>query len=120
MNQLLQTFNLPLQLFDKQGFAFVIPLKSLDVLSGGCNRRGFGTTLEGMLCVLNVDPDGTLRLSARNLGGEIVELRLKFVAVAALDEVVRSPSRMVGSRRRHLAFGRGLARCFQLWWTANG
>lgn len=120
MNQLLQTLDLPLQLFDEHGFALVVPLKTLDMLGSGSDCRGFGATLEGVFCVLNVDPSGTLCFPAWNLGGEIIKLRLEFVAVAALDEIMRSPSRMAGSRRRNLAFGRGPARCLQLRWTPNG
>jgi hypothetical protein len=106
MNQLLQTFDLALQLHDKQGFALVVPFEALDMLSSGGNRGGFGTTLEGVFCVFDVEAcNMAFGLPARDLGSEVVQLRLELVAIATLDEVVRCPSRMCGSRHRNLAFG---------------
>ena len=121
MNQLLQPFNLPLQGLNKQRFALIVPLKSLDVLSRGGDCRGLGAILEGNFCTLNVNPISAFRhVPARDLGGEVVELRLEFVAVAALDEVVGGPVRMRdSSKRRDLAFVRCSAGCFQWRWTAE-
>jgi hypothetical protein len=84
---------LPSQLLNKQGFTLVVPLKAFDILCGGSNCGGFGPTLQWFFCVLNVDLDATWTfcLPARDLGSEIVKLGLEFVAVAALNEVVRSP-----------------------------